>query len=307
MSTRFFNYATKLVFILMLLFLINFKSSAKDSLALGESYSVRLLNGDILSGELVEFVNSPDFGEGIKIKTEIGRALVYLNQMAEIKKKKDFYRHTSRVYLMPTGEAIKENHYIADFEAAMLVAGVGVQNWLSIMAGRSVIPSIRSDEQVNLLNVKATVVDDNFDFIGADFYLGLGFNYASINNNNALTHGYFTATLKGDRTRLTLLSYFKLGSKDIYTLKATNIGEYNMYYANGTFGIGVGIDTKFTERSDLHFIGEIWNANVIKPRNTGLLLGLRLCNTAIASDFGIGFSTAGAVIPVIGVSWTPFE
>lgn len=65
-------------------------------------YYLRLTNGNILTGEIVEiFIDEKD-GEAVKIKTVIGTATVYAKQIAAFRLVEESYRQTHRVFLMPT-------------------------------------------------------------------------------------------------------------------------------------------------------------------------------------------------------------
>ena len=98
-------------------------------------------------------------GEGIKFSTEIGTATIYEDQILEIKKVKNYYRQDHRIYLLPTANPIGNNHFIGNFELLMFYAGAGISDIVSITAGRTFMPSIRSDQQLSVANAKVTLLN----------------------------------------------------------------------------------------------------------------------------------------------------
>ncbi|MBI3258458.1 MAG: hypothetical protein HYZ54_03100, partial [Ignavibacteriae bacterium] len=113
-------------------------------------YYLRLTNGNILTGEIVEIFMDEKDGEAIKIKTAIGTATVYAKQVAAFRLEEESYRQTHRIFLMPTAEPIGNNHFIGAFEGVFLYAGVGWE-WLSVTAGRTFVPTVPGSEQFSLM------------------------------------------------------------------------------------------------------------------------------------------------------------
>ena len=68
--------------------------------------------GELLIGTVVDIVSDEKEGKGIKLKTAIGTATIYESQIVEITALDDLYRHAHRVFLLPTAEPIKGNHFI---------------------------------------------------------------------------------------------------------------------------------------------------------------------------------------------------
>jgi len=251
-------------------------------------YSIRLNNGDIITGYCVEMLSDPEEGEGAKFATELGNATIFENQIVEIVKIEDLYRHNHRIYLLPTAEPIGRNHFIGNFELLIFYAGFGISDFMSVTAGRSVIPDVPSKEQVTLFNVKVTPLSFPIEDVAELFTVALGANLGFINHNNRFLHYYGNATMRLKRTTFTAALFYKAGGNDINILNFRE-NVWDMTYENGSFGIGLGLDTKFTKRSDLHFIGEIWNSNVAHPTHSAVMLGLRLANSSFSSDFGLAF------------------
>lgn len=267
-------------------------------------YIIRLENGDLITGSIVEFVNHQEFGEGIKVRTEIGTAIIYAEQIIEIKSKENNYRHDHRVFLLPTAKPIKNNHFIGAFELLFLYAGFGIADIVSITAGRTIVPGIRSDQQVSEMNAKFTLTHIPFQS-NKSIDLAVGGNLAFINSSNNLTHLYGVGTFNLSMTSITGSVFYKMGAEDFYQLYFSN-ELVNMTYNNGSFGIGLGLDTKLSKNHGIHVIGELWNSDIAKPTNTAVMLGIRLCNSSLSADFGLSFFTQPFVAPFTSFVWTPF-
>lgn len=301
--------------IFILLFIIAFSSvitslSADDLLKgiLPDSEHkivLRLKNGDVISGFVVEMVNSPEDGEGIKVKTILGTATIFAKEIIEVRAEEEYYRHSHRIFLLPTAEPIGDNHYIGDFEMLFLYGGFGIYDWVSVTAGRSLIPGIMSSEQISLFNVKVSLLNEEFPQVARRISFAIGTNVSFINNANRMVHYYGVGTVLLSRTSLSASVFYKAGSKDYYRAYMGN-NAIDIRYPDGSFGIGLGLDTKISRMHDLHFIGELWNSDVTRPTNTGVLLGLRLCNSTFSSDFGLAFFTQPFVAPFFSFVWTPF-
>lgn len=265
---------------------------------------IRLKDGDVLTGTIIQYVQD-EKGEGFKFKTAIGTTVIYMSEVKEIKEYYDNYRHKHRVFLMPTAEPIGDDIFIGNFEIALFYMGFGITDYLSFTMGRSVIPGIPDRHQISLFNAKATLFSMDWSKGPGGMKVAVGANYTFINHNNRIEDYYAVTTLHFDRTRLTATVYTKNGDRDYYELRFMN-NLFDMIYENGAYGIGLGIDTKFTDRHDIRFISEIWNHNVGYPSDSGVLMGLRLGNTEFSSDFGIAFFTHPFLIPFVSFTWTPF-
>jgi len=267
-------------------------------------YVIRLTNGDVLSGYIVEMVSNADDGEGIKLSTEIGTATIYEDQIIEIRKQEDYYRQDHRIFLLPTANPIRNNYFIGNFELLFFYAGAGISDIVSITAGTTFIPNIRSDQQVSVANLKVTLL--NAPITSKDYLsFALGSNLGFINHDNRLLHFYGVGTLTMTRSAVTAAIFYKAASDDYNKLRFGN-NAIDLYYSDGSFGIGLGLDTRFTRMHDLHFIGELWNSDITKPTNTAVMLGLRLCSTKFSADFGFSFFTQPFIAPFCSFVWTPF-
>ncbi len=299
-------------FIFLICYLIFFASNEAISyndneLKAFEDYEcvVRLKNGDLITGVITDVLNSETEGVGIKILTELGKATIYSNQIAEIRVKDDYYRHNHRVFLLPTANPIKTNHFVGSFELLFLYFGAGISDFFSITAGRTIVPQITSSQQISLINAKFTFLSMEFDSVARMVTLALGGNLGFANHNNRFQHLYLVSTVKLYKTELTGTVLYKIGSDDFnFIYYGNNLQE--LKYPNGSFGIGLGIDTEIPRIKGLHFIGELWNIDVERPTNTALMLGLRLCNTSVAADFGLALFTQPYIFPFVSFVWTPF-
>lgn len=266
---------------------------------------IRFKNGDEITGEIIEKFKTGNNEYAIKFKTALGKTTVYDFQVADIRLKEEYYRHSHRLYLLPTAEPIVNNAFIGNFEMLLFYGGFGVSDWLSITGGTTIIPTLARNEQISTMNVKFTVYQEKFESMEGKASIALGGNLAFINHNNNFQHLYATATFTGAKSIITGSFFFKIGNENNYEVKFGR--EYlNLNYLNGSMGIGVGLDTKFTNWNDLHFIGELWNSDITAPSNTAVMLGLRLTNSKFSSDFGLAFFTQPFAIPVVSFAWTPF-
>lgn len=267
-------------------------------------YVFRLTNGDIITGVAIDR-EEDEKGIMLKIKTLLGTTVIYDDEIIEIRSLKKYYRHNHRVYLLPTALPIEDNHFIGNYELGLFYGGFGISDFLSVTAGRSILPVALPDQQLSLANIKTSFHGIRFEDIPADIYFAVGGNLAFVNDNNRLIHFYTNATYIGDKSSVTAAIFYKAGSQDFALVRFKN--EYlEMNYPDGSFGMAFGLDTKFSNRNDLHFIGEIWNSNINKPTNSMILLGLRLAGTKFSADFGLAFFTEPFAVPFVSFVWTPF-
>lgn len=272
-----------------------------------ETYLVRLHNGDIISGPIAEIAEDST-GAYVRVVAVIGRAKIYAKEIAWISTSNEAYRHRHRGYLMPTAQPIRGDHFVALIEGVMPYGGFGIGEWFSMTAGRTVLPGIDWSEQISVVNAKFTVHKGENGLVeGGEQYYALGFNGGWLNDVNFMGHVFGVATFTGVRTQASVMMFAKVAGKDAYTITAGDlIDPVSFALANGTFGIGLGLDTRFPEMKNLHFIGELWNADLTRPSNTALYLGLRLTSTAVAMDFGITTVPGPAFVPTVAFAWTPF-
>ncbi|MCX7736079.1 MAG: hypothetical protein N2319_05155 [Candidatus Kapabacteria bacterium] len=303
------NRAFIIFFVFFLIFLTQSQTFGynENELSAYEDYEcvVRLKNGDIITGVITDVFNSENEGLGIKIITELGKATIYNNQIADVRIKDEYYRHNHRVFLLPTANPIKNNHFVGSFELLFLYLGAGISDFFSITAGRTIVPQVTSSQQISLINAKFTFLTMEFDSVARMVSLALGGNLGFANHNNRFQHLYVVSTIKLYKTELTGSVYYKVGSDDFnFIIYGNNMQE--LKYPNGSFGLGLGIDTEIPRMKGLHFIGELWNIDVERPTNTALMLGLRLCNTAVSADFGLALFTQPYIFPFVSFVWTPF-
>ena len=272
-----------------------------------DTYVIRMETGDVLTGPIVEFAEDEN-GAYVRVASVVGRAKVYAKEIAWISTVDAAYRHRHRGYILPTAQPIRNDHFLALIEGVMPYMGFGIGEWFSMTGGRTLLPGIDWSEQISMLNVKFTVFETENGLIPeGEQYYALGFNGGWLNDVNFMGHVYGVATFTGKRTQASLMMFAKVAGKDLYTLTAGDlIDPINFALANGTFGVGIGLDTRFPEMRNLHFIGELWNADLTRPSNTILYLGLRMTSTAVAMDFGLTIVPGPAVVPAVAFAWTPF-
>ncbi len=296
--------------IVMLLLLIGFLPAFAGAIHIENlmpsediEYVFRLTNGDVLTATVLEVISGEE-KTGVKLKTMIGNAIIYENEIAEIRLREDYYRHSSRVYLLPTALPIADDHYLGNFELGLFMAGVGITKYVSVTVGRTILPIVYPDQQITLANIKGSYHAVRFEDIPADLYIGFGGNLAFLNDDNRLVHYYVNSTYLGDKSSVTATVFYKAGSQEYFLFHYKN--EFTpVIYPDGTFGIGLGLDTKFSDRNDLRFIGEVWNSDVNKPTSSLIMLGLRLAGTKFSADFGLAFFMEPMAVPFFSFVWTP--
>lgn len=266
---------------------------------------LRLINGDMLTGIIEGTLNSAKMGRGISLRSMVGTISIYEREIAEIRPYQEAYRHGARHYLMPTAEPLAKNNYIGLTELLFLNAGFGWE-WLSVMAGTTVVPGISWQEQAKVLNVKATVAQIDNEKMPGGYWLAVGMNLAFINNRNALQHIYANGTFALDRTRFTSTLFYKVGNQDIYQATAGNLGRATINLPDGTLGLGLAFDIKISDRHDVRALAELWCADLLRPQKSAAFLGLRLHNTRYSADIGLAMFTAPALAPAVNFAWLPW-
>lgn len=270
-------------------------------------YYVRLVNGDIVSGPITE-TSTDTAGAYIRIKTPFGRARVYASEIAWVSLKDDAYRSRNRGLILPTAEGIKRDHYIALVQGVMPTIGIGIGDIVSVTGGRTVVPGIGWQNQFSTVNIKGTLYEDSNGLVeGGKQIYALGVNGSWINDANFMGHIYGVATFTGKRTRVSTIIHAKVAGKDSYLVEGgTFFSPFTFPYSNGTIGVAFMLDVRFPAMHDLHFLGELWNADLTRPSQSALFLGLRQCNTTVTFDFGLTIVPGPNVVPALAIAWTPF-
>jgi hypothetical protein len=300
----------KFAIILFILFLTNItlKSEITEdylSELKNSEVVVRLINGDIFTCTIKDFEYENGIMNSISVQTQIGKTKIYIKELVEILPTNKYNKNSHRIYLLPTAEPIGSNHFIGNFELLMLYGGFGISDIVSVTAGRSIIPSIRSDEQISLINAKVSFYRQYWESMEGHMTLALGYNYLLLNSFNKISHIYGAATFVGAKSIFTASIYSKIGSNDYYEVNFKD-NYFAFPFEDGSFGIALGIDTKFSAMKDVHFISELWNSNITKPTNTGVLLGFRIGGTKLSADFGLAVFTSPLFLPFTSFVWTPF-
>lgn len=282
-------------------FLFSFE---KESIKVGECYTLRLVNGDLLEG-MVKSFETDEEGESIRFESEIGIGIIYFSQIAEIIECSKYYRNAHKYFLLPSAIGIGSNHFVGFLQLFFLYAGVGITDYFSIIAGRSLLPLAYSNQQISLINIKGSLPKVVFEDILRELHLAFGGNLGFANNNNRFIHIYSVATAFFYKTSLSTCIFYKMGAEDFYTIRYGS-NSIEMNYPNGSFGISLALDSRLPKVKDIHIIGELWNIDIARPTHSGLFLGIRISNTQFCSDFGISFFTQPFVVPFVSFVWTPF-
>jgi hypothetical protein len=306
------NYKVTLIGILLLLplnFLFAEISTEKLENLMQNEVLISLQNGDKLTGIIKVVEREGDSAFAISVQTSLGKAKIFMSEIKYIQRITEINKQSHRIFILPTAEPIGKNHFIGNFELLFFYAGIGISDYFSLTAGRSIIPGSSSEFQITELNAKATVYRHFWESDVGNMSVAVGMNYALLNSNNKLSHIYTSLTFVTTKSVFTGSVYSKIGTKDFYEFRLSNgvdISTYPFVYENGAFGIALGFDTRFASSRDVHIIGELWNSNISAPSNTGILLGVRLAGTKLSADFGLALFTSPILMPFTSFVWTPF-
>jgi hypothetical protein len=298
-------------------------------------YRVLLQNGDIVSGYIIELLvadtNQSNFkkildsndilknkiNKTIQQNTEIfcimmntllGEMIIYADEIKNITMQKDSEQPNHSIFIMPTANPIKKNHFIGNYELAFFYTGIGFGD-CSITAGRSIIPLTTSDNQISVVNAKVSLPRIGAeDSSNATF--AVGGNFLWLGSHNKVFHLYAIGTynsLELDNSNFTCGIFYKIGYQDYPSTIRLFDRIFNFDYPDGAFGICAGFDRRFSTRRDLSLIAEIWNADVTRPTNTAILVGLKLSGKNFSSTFGLTVVTEPIAFPFFNFIWTPFN
>ncbi len=269
-------------------------------------YIIRLKTGDLLTG-VVEKNSANEKGRKyIELRSTIGVSMIYHDEISRYRPYVEIYKHSHRIFLMPTAEPIGQDFFVGNVEVAGLYGGFGITKYLSITGIRSVIPTLYKGQQVSNVNFKSTVYQRplNSKYEG-HLSVAVGINYAWINDRNSFNHLFASMTFRLKKSGFTTNIFYKNGGKDVYDLHFKD-AVYTSYYPGGTLGLGFGVDTKFSDRHNLFFIGEVWNKNIQALRETAFTTGFRIALDKISVDWGLMIFTNPYAVPYFSFIWTPF-
>ncbi|MFM8771453.1 MAG: hypothetical protein ACKOE4_05450 [Candidatus Kapaibacterium sp.] len=269
-------------------------------------YYIRLANGDVVTG-LLSTVTTDGKGARVQMRTSVATITIYAADIAWIGTRAQSNRARNRGFVIPTAEPIGRDWYIGVTEAVLPTVGFGLCDIGSVTLGRSFIPGLSMRDQFSLINLKATVYEDENGLVeGGRQFFALGINGAWLNDVNFVGHLYGVATFTGVRSRVSTVIFSKAMGRDDYTISAgTLASSFRFPYSNGTFGVGLMIDVRFPEFHDLHAMAELWGVDIARPSQSVFVLGLRKINTSTTMDFGLGLLPGGALAPVINFAYTP--
>lgn len=301
----------KILILTLLLFITSISAFSNihcDSLKTNtdELYIFRLKTGDELTGTVK--VNSQD-AKGrkfLEIESSIGTSMIYHDEIAAVRLYEEIYKHAHRIFLMPTAEPIGSDVFIGNLEALFLYGGIGITKYFSATFARSMVPFLYDGQQITELNVKSTFYQRPLTVNGGGHLsVAAGANVCWINRTNSFKHYYGALTFRFKKSGFTANMFFKQGGQDAYEIRLQD-NIYPVIYPSGTFGVGLGVDTKFSDRHNLFFIGEVWNKNIQNFYETFVTLGFRIGLDKCAVDWGLMFFTAPYVVPYFNFVWTPF-
>lgn len=279
--------------------------SAQSLLQRGQTYLLRLLNGDLLEGEYLGDTLLGDTLPAWRFRTVVGTATVIPREVAEITPQTAAYRHRHRIFLQPTAEPVAAHPFIGLAGLFALYGGLGFQDWLSIVGAHTLLPSVPAAEQLWAVNTKFTLLSTPNILMPGWVSIAVGAQVSALNRANQLLHLYLAATFVGQRSQLNALIFAKAAGADLMTVRAGSWGSVTFGYGTGSIGIGVGLDTQLPTRRDLHVLAELWNSDIRSPSRSGLFVGVRLANTVLALDFGLFWFGYPFVVPAANVVWTP--
>ncbi|MDR0927667.1 MAG: hypothetical protein LBO69_07880 [Ignavibacteria bacterium] len=282
-----------------------------------ETYIVSLRNGDVFTCNILDCIDAPDnkqnpdnFIPYILIRLYERDLILYEDEILDINIKKYANTLTNQLYLLPTANPISNNHFIGNWELMLFYGGIGITDWVSITAGRTILPYTTGEQQVSLVNAKVSFPTIG-DVDSSNLAIAIGGNMAWLNAHNRLLHFYGVATynsLELYNSNFTFGFFYKLGYGDYYdNVHFFDGRNYPFDYADGGFGLCAGFERRLEKRKDLSLIMEIWNADVASSFNTGFLFGLRLKGKHLRSDFGLAVFTNPFVLPFCSFVWTPFS
>ncbi len=276
---------------------------SKNNLFKGNYISIQLENDDIISGKINDFISDKDYGEGIKLDTEIGEAMIFEYQIKKIISHENTYRYNNRSIFLPTAYPIEDDHFIGLSELALINAGFGITKYFSIMGAHSVIPGATYDSQIFYLNGKVTFFNDYIDKNLGKLALAGGVNIARIGKESLIWHGFLGASLNFNTTTISANLFYKFGGQDLYDYRYRDfIWTYG--YTDGSFGLSLALDKQISEKG-LHVFVEIINNDFTNYKKTSITSGIRFSNHKFGADLGLGLF-GGQPLPIMQFFWTPF-
>ena len=293
------------------------------------TYIVKLNNGDVISGNIIDIVSSISDLNTLLNKNEIDldsfvpfiifkffdeEVIIYEDEIIGIKVRKvvgnTFQYQNHSLFLMPTANPISNNHFAGSYELFLIMGGVGILDYLSIIGCRSFIPFTASSEQISLVNAKVSIPYINVKK-NNDLCFAFGYNYGKVGVHNKMHHLYGIGTYNFDSdyspTNVSAGIFYKVGDQTFPEWTMLLGRTFLFDYPDGAFGICGGFERHFTKRKDLSLILEIWNTDVGNAANTGILLGFRLAGSKVYADFSLGVLTTADIAPFFSFVWMPFS
>ncbi len=294
---------TLFFFLNLCLSLANTGIIESKKLNIGYYCIIYLNNGDIISGEVSEFIDDKEYGLGLKIDSDLGKAIIYEEQIKDIRTGSNYYRYQNRSLLLPTAYPIENDHFAGLTELALVNAGFGITKYFSIMGAHSILPATNYDSQVFYINAKATIFNDIIDNRLGKFAIATGVNFARIGKGSQMWHAFLGASLDFGTTIISSNLFYKFKGGDIYDYRF-NSYLWTYPFMDGAFGITLALDKELSEKGP-HLFVEVINGDINNYKQTSVLTGMRFSNNRFAADVGLGL-IGGFPLPIMQFFWTPF-
>lgn len=204
---------------------------------------------------------------------------------------------TSRVFLLPTANPIGGGHgYLSVYELFFLYGGFGIGDVVSISGGMTLIPGLGLSSQASTLQAKFTVVQDK------GFAMALGGNIGWITAPNQYTHLFGNMSILIDSAWYTLALFYKMTGPDEPYVNVMPFGNWAFRYSGG-LGVALGAEWALRNRTDMHYVAELWNSDISNPRSTAIFGGLRIGNDMFTGSFGLVFAASPIIFPAASFAY----
>ncbi|MDW7996717.1 MAG: hypothetical protein RMJ46_03435 [Bacteroidota bacterium] len=238
---------------------------AQGTLQRGDSYLVRLINGDLVAGEFLGETLLDDTIPAWRFRTLVGTATIARREVAEITPQEKAYRHWHRIFIQPTAEPIGEHTFVGLAGLFALYGGIGFQDWLSLAGAYTLVPVMSAGEQLWGLNTKFTLLTSPNILTPGRVSLAFGAQVSALSAVNQILHLYGVASFVGSRSHLSAMVFAKVAGDDLLTVRAGSMGSVTFGYATGAVGIGVGLDVQLPSRTGPPSAGRVVEQRHPKP------------------------------------------
>jgi hypothetical protein len=258
-------------------------------------YVVQMKNGDSFRGRIVGSTDST-----ISIRTEFGRVEVPKPLIESFIERNGPYSHRPLHYLMPSGSPNGPGGFLSDYELGFLYGGFGLGYGATITGGMSVVPSVEFRKQLFHVGAKFTIERSS------EMDLAIGATYTWFTLDFPYSHVYAVSTFPLGTGRYSVMMMYRIGGREFAPISLQAFGgdttSFTLVY-EGSLGAAIGFDAPAFGRDDMSFFGEIWNNDISKPQNTLGVVGVRVSNNRLSSDFGLAVFSGFNILPVTSFTW----